>query len=116
MILKGLTIRIFPSDQLFSHLLFRKYLPIGYHGRASSVVISGTPIRRPYGQTLVAEDAPPCFVPSRSMDFELEMAFFVGGAPTKLGEPVSINEAQDHIFGLVIMNDWSGSFLREVLI
>lgn len=59
-------------------------------------------------------DAPPCFVPSRSMDFELEMAFFVGGPPTKLGEPVNINNAQNHIFGFVLMNDWSGLLIMKI--
>lgn len=53
--------------------------------------------------------AAPAFGTSKLMDFELEMAFFVGGPPTKLGEPISINEAQDHIFGFVLMNDWSGN-------
>ncbi|KAI4468134.1 fumarylacetoacetase [Holotrichia oblita] len=86
----------------------RKYLPVGYHGRASSVVVSNTAIKRPYGQTLPVDGAAPVFGPCKLMDFELEMAFFVGGLPTKLGEPVKIDEAQDHIFGFVIMNDWSG--------
>ncbi|KAJ8963307.1 hypothetical protein NQ318_018776 [Aromia moschata] len=87
-----------------------KYIPVGYHGRASSVVISGTPIRRPFGQTLVVEGTPPVYGPCKLMDFELEMAFFVGGS-NNLGEPISIEKAQDHIFGFVIMNDWSGEFL-----
>lgn len=83
-------------------------MPVGYHGRASSVVVSNTPIKRPYGQTLPVEGAAPVFGPCKLMDFELEMAFFVGGFPTKLGEPVKIDAAQDHIFGFVVMNDWSG--------
>lgn len=87
----------------------RKHLPVGYHGRASSVVISGTPIKRPNGQTLPIEGADPYFGPSKALDFELEVAFFVGGSPTKLGETVSASQAHDRIFGLVLMNDWSGN-------
>nr|XP_022912988.1 fumarylacetoacetase [Onthophagus taurus] len=90
-----------------------KYLPVGYHGRASSVVVSGTPIRRPLGQTLVADGAPPVFGPCKLMDFELEMAFFVGGSPTKLGERIDINKAQDHIFGFALMNDWSARDIQK---
>ncbi|KAF2899244.1 hypothetical protein ILUMI_06935 [Ignelater luminosus] len=90
-----------------------KYLPVGYHGRASSVVISGTSIHRPHGQTLPVEGAAPAFGTSKLMDFELEMAFFVGGPPTKLGEPISIKEAQDHIFGFVLMNDWSARDVQK---
>ncbi|KAI4468116.1 fumarylacetoacetase [Holotrichia oblita] len=91
----------------------RKYLPVGYHGRASSVVVSNTAIKRPYGQTLPVDGAAPVFGPCKLMDFELEMAFFVGGLPTKLGEPVKIDEAQDHIFGFVIMNDWSARDIQK---
>ena len=90
-----------------------KYLPVGYHGRASSVVASGTPIRRPRGQTLPVEGAAPVFGPSRSMDFELEVAFFVGGPPTKLSDPVPISKAYDHIFGMVTMNDWSARDIQK---
>lgn len=82
-------------------------MPIGYHGRASSVVVSGTPIRRPRGQTLPVEGAVPCFGPSKLMDFELEVAFFIGGPPTNLGDTVPASKAYDHIFGIVLMNDWS---------
>jgi len=87
---------------------YRKHLPVAYHGRASSVVISGTPIRRPNGQTCPLDGTAPVFGPCRLMDFELEVAFFVGGPPTKLGEPVPVKEAHEHIFGMVLMNDWSG--------
>ena len=66
-----------------------KYLPIAYHGRSSSMVVSGTPVRRPRGQTLPVEDTPPVFGPSRLMDFELEVAMFVGGPSTKLGDAYS---------------------------
>ncbi|KAF5276324.1 hypothetical protein FQA39_LY18595 [Lamprigera yunnana] len=87
-----------------------KSLPVGYHGRSSSIVVSGTPITRPQGQTLPVNCAAPVFGPCKLMDFELEMAFFVGGTPTKLGEPIKISEAQNHIFGFVLMNDWSGNY------
>ena len=89
-------------------ILDRKHVPVAYHGRASSIVVSGTPIRRPNGQTCPVEGADPVFGPSRLMDFELEVAFFVGGAPTQLGQPINIAQAQEHIFGFVLMNDWSG--------
>ncbi|GIY04688.1 fumarylacetoacetase [Caerostris extrusa] len=89
-----------------------KYLPVGYHGRASSIVVSGTPIRRPNGQTRPDDSMPPQFGPSKLMDFELEMAFFVG-CPSKLGEPISIEKAQDHIFGMVLMNDWSARDIQK---
>ena len=82
------------------------HLPVGYHGRASSVVISGTDVRRPMGQTKPPDADRPVFGPSRLMDFELEMGFFVGpGNP--LGEPIPISRAADHIFGMVLVNDWS---------
>ncbi|KMR04260.1 Fumarylacetoacetase [Lasius niger] len=90
-----------------------KYLPVGYHGRASSVVVSGTPIKRPRGQTLPVEDAAPFFGPCRLMDFELEVAFFVGGPPTNLGDTVPASKAHDHIFGMVLMNDWSARDIQK---
>lgn len=89
-----------------------KYLPVGYHGRASSVVVSGTSIHRPNGQTRPKDDEPPVFGPCRLMDFELEMAFFVGGGNT-LGQPISIKEAHNHIFGMVVMNDWSARDIQK---
>ncbi|XP_023187910.1 fumarylacetoacetase isoform X1 [Xiphophorus maculatus] len=81
-------------------------LPVGYHGRASSLVVSGTPIRRPCGQMRPDQTKPPIFGPSKQLDLELEMAFFVGGK-SQLGEPIPINKAHEHIFGMVLMNDWS---------
>ncbi|CAG9788560.1 unnamed protein product [Diatraea saccharalis] len=90
-----------------------KYLPVGYHGRSSSIVISGTPIRRPYGQTLPVEGADPFFGPCRLMDFELEMGCFVGGPPTELGERVTAQQATDRIFGFVLMNDWSARDIQK---
>jgi len=90
-----------------------KYLPVGYHGRASSVVVSGTPIRRPLGQTKPVDTEPPKFGPCRLMDFELEMAFFVGGPAKDLGNPIKIDEADEHIFGMVVMNDWSARDIQK---
>ncbi|KAM7423480.1 hypothetical protein PAMA_000028 [Pampus argenteus] len=81
-------------------------LPVGYHGRASSVVVSGTPIRRPSGQMRPDQTKPPVFGPSKQLDIELEMAFFVGGG-NRLGEPIPIEKTHEHIFGMVLMNDWS---------
>uniref|UniRef100_A0A6Q2XLQ1 Fumarylacetoacetase n=1 Tax=Esox lucius TaxID=8010 RepID=A0A6Q2XLQ1_ESOLU len=81
-------------------------LPVGYHGRASSIVVSGTPIRRPSGQMRPDQSKPPVFGPSKQLDIELEMAFFVGGG-NRLGEPIPIERAHEHIFGMVLMNDWS---------
>ncbi|XP_010270099.1 PREDICTED: fumarylacetoacetase [Nelumbo nucifera] len=82
------------------------HLPIAYHGRASSIVISGTDIIRPRGQGHPIGNSPPYFGPSQKLDFELEMAVVVGPG-NQLGKPVDVNEAADHIFGLVLMNDWS---------
>ena len=88
------------------------HLPVGYHGRASSLVVSGQPVVRPQGQTQPAEGAPPVFGPSRLLDFELEMGFFIG-AGNALGEPVPIDRAHDHIFGLVLVNDWSARDIQK---
>ncbi|XP_008292970.1 fumarylacetoacetase [Stegastes partitus] len=87
-------------------------LPVGYHGRASSVVVSGTPIRRPSGQMRPDQTKPPVFGPSKQLDIELEMAFFVGGG-NQLGEPIPINKAHEHIFGMVLMNDWSARDIQS---
>ncbi len=83
-----------------------KWLPVAYHGRASSVVVSGAAVRRPSGQSKPPDAGQPVFGPSKSLDYELEMAFLVGPG-NSLGEPVPIERAADHIFGLVLMNDWS---------
>ncbi|MDA0729838.1 MAG: fumarylacetoacetase [Bacteroidetes bacterium] len=89
-----------------------KHMPVGYHGRASSIVLSGTPIRRPHGQTRPNEDQPPVFGPSRLLDFELEMAFVTfDGKP--LGERISTAEAEDYMFGLVLFNDWSARDIQK---
>ena len=77
-----------------------KYLPVGYHGRSSSIVVSGTPVRRPIGQTRPNDAEPPVFDKCKLLDFELETAFFVGKS-NPLGSPVSMTEADQHIFGMV---------------
>ncbi|GAB5372348.1 hypothetical protein AAMO2058_001657700 [Amorphochlora amoebiformis] len=89
------------------------HLPVGYHGRASSVVVSGTPIRRPNGQVRADAKKAPEFLPSQRLDFELEIAFFVGGPGNALGSKLSLEEAQDSIFGLVLMNDWSARDVQK---
>jgi len=82
------------------------HLPVAYHGRSSSVVVSGTDVRRPCGQTRADNAEAPTFGPSRSLDFELEMGCFVGpGNP--LGVPIPVSRAADHLFGMVLVNDWS---------
>jgi fumarylacetoacetase len=82
-----------------------KYVPIGYHGRASSIVLSGSEIRRPCGQTKDGASAP-VFAPAQRLDYELEVGAFVG-AGNALGTPIPIDEAEQHIFGLCLLNDWS---------
>ncbi|KAI1280619.1 Fumarylacetoacetase [Halotydeus destructor] len=89
-----------------------KHLPVAYHGRASSIVVSGTPIRRPNGQSRPDDSKPPVFGPCKLFDFELEMGFFVG-PKTNLGEPVSIANAHKHIFGMVLVNDWSARDIQK---
>lgn len=83
-----------------------KHLPVGYHGRASSIVISGTDVIRPKGQTKEADQQLPVFGPTKRLDFELEVAFIVG-KNTRMGQSVSTDSAEDHIFGFVLFNDWS---------
>lgn len=83
-----------------------KHIPVGYHGRASSIVVSGTPIYRPKGQFKDADMQAPEFGPCRSLDFELELAF-ITGKQTKLGDSIATEEAEDYIFGFVLFNDWS---------
>jgi fumarylacetoacetase len=83
-----------------------KWLPVAYHGRASSIVVSGTDVRRPKGQIKLPDATAPIFGATRSFDFELETAFLIGPG-NGLGAPVPIDRAADHIFGLVLMNDWS---------
>jgi fumarylacetoacetase len=83
-----------------------KYVPIGYHGRASSIVISGTDIRRPKGQNRSDAEKPPVFIPCKNLDYEMEVGFFVGQG-NELGSSIPIGEAEKHIFGLCLVNDWS---------
>lgn len=83
-----------------------KYVPIGYHGRASSIVISGTDIRRPHGQNRSDAEKPPVFIPCKSLDYEMEVGFFVGQG-NELGTSIPIADAEKHIFGLCLVNDWS---------
>lgn len=89
-----------------------KHVPVGYHGRASSIVVSGQPIHRPKGQTLPKDSDTPVFGPSQRLDFELEMGFVVG-KNTDLGESVPTKEAEDYIFGLVLFNDWSARDIQK---
>jgi fumarylacetoacetase len=83
-----------------------RWLPVAYHGRAGSVVVSGTDVVRPRGQRKAPDEETPTFGPSRRLDFELELGFVVG-VPTELGEPVAVDAFADHVFGLVLVNDWS---------
>ncbi len=83
-----------------------KYVPIGYHGRASSIVVSGAPVRRPCGQTRDPQATQPTFGPSQRLDYELEVGVFVGPG-NALGEPIPIAAAEQHIFGVCLVNDWS---------
>jgi fumarylacetoacetase len=83
-----------------------KWVPIGYHGRSSSLVVSGTPVRRPLGQTSADGKGPPSFGPSARLDYEAEIGFLIGTGST-LGEPVPIRQAERLIFGLCLLNDWS---------
>jgi fumarylacetoacetase len=83
-----------------------KWLPVAYHGRASSIVVSGTEVRRPKGQVKPPDAPTPVFGPTKSLDYELEMAFLIGPG-NSLGQPIPIDQASDHIFGFVLMNDWS---------
>ncbi|PRX57673.1 fumarylacetoacetase [Flagellimonas meridianipacifica] len=89
-----------------------KHIPVGYHGRASSIVVSGEPIHRPKGQTLPKDSSTPVFGPSQRLDFELEMGF-VCGKNTQMGESVSTSDAEDYIFGLVLFNDWSARDIQK---
>lgn len=87
-------------------------IPIGYNGRASSVVVSGTPIRRPNGQRKDPSSARPVYGPCRKLDIELETGFFVGIGST-LGSPIPAKNADDHIFGMVLLNDWSARDIQQ---
>ena len=88
-----------------------RHLPVGYHGRAGTVVVSGTDVVRPHGQYLAEGEQVPRFGPSRRLDIELELGFVIG-APSRLGEPVAVAEALGHVFGVVLLNDWSARDLQ----
>jgi fumarylacetoacetase len=88
-----------------------RHMPIGYHGRAGTVVVSGTPIRRPSGQRREPGDDAPVFGPSERLDIELELGFVVG-VPTAIGEAVAVGSALDHVFGVALVNDWSARDLQ----
>ncbi len=98
-----------PKNALLPNWL---HIPIGYHGRSSSIIPSGTPIRRPIGQSKPGDDGVPGFGPSKLLDFELEMAFITTDT-NKLGKRVTIDEAEDYIFGLVLFNDWSARDIQS---
>lgn len=89
------------------------HLPVGYHGRASSVVVSGTNIVRPKGQLSATDEGPPSHGVCKLLDFELEVAAFVGGPGNELGTPITMEEAGDSIFGLAVMNDWSARDIQK---
>jgi len=98
-----------PANALLPNWL---HLPVGYHGRASSIVNSGTPIYRPKGQTLPMGAENPIFGPSKQIDFELEMAFVVG-KETEMGDHITTQKAEDYIFGLLLFNDWSARDIQK---
>jgi len=88
-----------------------RHLPVGYHGRAGTVVVSGTDVVRPSGQFLAAGAGAPSFGPTTRLDIELELGFVIG-TPSRLGEPVPVERALDHLFGVVLLNDWSARDLQ----
>lgn len=98
-----------PNNALLPNWL---HIPVGYHGRASSVVISGTPLHRPKGQTKADDADAPSYGPCRLLDFELEMGFVIGSG-NKLGHPIPVEKAEDHIFGMVVFNDWSARDIQK---
>jgi fumarylacetoacetase len=89
-----------------------KWLPIGYHGRASSIVVSGTDVKRPKGQNRADAEKPPVYIPSKNLDYEMEVGFFVGKG-NNLGETIPIANAEEHIFGLCLVNDWSARDIQS---
>ncbi|MPR32636.1 fumarylacetoacetase [Salmonirosea aquatica] len=89
-----------------------KHLPVAYHGRSSSIVVSGTPINRPNGQVLPMGAEVPIFQPTQALDYELELGFVIG-KNSKLGVPVSVEEAEEYIFGCVLFNDWSARDIQR---
>ena len=102
--------RLFRPDQPL--LPNYKWVPVGYHGRASSIVISGTEIRRPNGQIQIAKTATPIFAASTELDYELEVGAYIG-VNNPLGTPIDVNDAEAHIFGLTLLNDWSARDIQS---
>ena len=98
-----------PDNALLPNWL---HIPVGYHGRSSSIIPSGIPVHRPQGQTLPNGATDPVFGPSKLIDFELEMAFITTDA-NDLGEPIPVSEAEEYIFGLVLFNDWSARDIQK---
>ena len=98
-----------PDNALLPNWL---HIPVGYHGRSSSIIPSGLPVRRPQGQKLPKGAEEPIFGPSRLVDFELEMAFITTAA-NHIGEPIPVDEAENHIFGMVLFNDWSARDIQK---
>lgn len=98
-----------PDNALLPNWL---HIPVGYHGRSSSIIPSGIPVNRPHGQTIAPGSDSPTFGPSRLVDFELEMAFITTDA-NELGEPIPVDEAEEYIFGLVLFNDWSARDIQK---
>lgn len=98
-----------PSNPLLPNY---RHLPIAYHGRSSSIVVSGTAVTRPSGQITDRPEGPPRFAPARSLDYELELGLFVGpGNP--MGQPIPIDRAEDHLFGVCLLNDWSARDIQS---
>lgn len=89
-----------------------RHLPIGYHGRAGTVIVSGTPVRRPYGQSRPRDTGRPEFGPCARLDFEAELGFVVG-VPSRLGEPVPARRFAEHVFGVCLVNDWSARDIQS---
>ena len=98
-----------PANALLPNWL---HLPVAYHGRASSIVLSGTDIKRPQGQMLAKGATHPHFGATQEFDFELEVGFFTGPS-NSLGQPIAVTEAEDHIFGMVLVNDWSARDIQR---
>lgn len=98
-----------PENALLPNWL---HLPVGYHGRASSIVVSGTEIHRPKGQQRPDAEQPPVYGPCKLLDFELEMAFVIGQT-TKMGQSITTGDAEDYIFGLTLFNDWSARDIQK---
>jgi fumarylacetoacetase len=89
-----------------------KHLPVGYHGRSGSIVPSGTNFKRPYGQTRPNDAEPPQYGPTKALDFELEVAHVIGTG-TNLGDTIQVDQAEDHVFGFVLFNDWSARDIQR---